>query len=58
MLRGSISNWLQLGFTTNSMFIVYLIPFASVRKRYRMRLLFTLKYREIKLHVNGERQSK
>ena len=56
MLRGPISNWLQLGFTTNSMFIVYLIPFASVQKRYRMRLLFTLKYREIKLHVNGERQ--
>ena len=56
MLRGPISNWLQLGFTTNSMFIVYLIPFASVRKRYRMRLLFTLKYREIKLYVNGERQ--
>ena len=58
MLRGPISNWLQLGFTTNSMFIVYLIPFASVRKRYRMRLLFTLKCREIKLHVNGEGQSK
>ena len=58
MLRGPISNWLQLGFTTNSMFIVYLIPFASVRKRYRMRLLFTLMNREIKLHVNGERQSK
>ena len=58
MLRGPISNWLQLGFTTNSMFIVYLIPFAPVRKRYRMRLLFKLKNREIKLHVNGERQSK
>ena len=58
MLRGPISNWLQLGFTTYSMFILYRIPFAPVRKRYRMKLLFTLKNREIKLQVNSERQSK